>query len=355
MKKLNLVLSCLLLPLVALSQPRFVADTEIMKVGEVMFQRPKTVTFGFVNKGDQPLILREVTPSCGCLAIDYPKDSIAVGERAQIQVIYDAGILGTFYKDVEILTNASEKPVYLALQGCVVTEVQDFSGEYPLDLGNVRLESNYLEFDNVNKGDHPVAELRLVNTERTVYRPELMHLPPYLTAEYLPESIPAGKEGVIRLTLSSEDLPMMGLNQTSIYLARYMGDKIGDANEIIVSAVLLPDFSQLVDEQKANAPSIVLSEHNLDMGSIGPKQKKKAIVTIQNVGKSPLHIHQVQVFNKAVSVSLSNRVLKPGKKTKLKVTVLSKYLKNAKSRPRVLLISDDPTHSKEIINIEVEE
>lgn len=355
MKHLNLIILCLLLPLAVCSQPRFVPDTEIMKVGEVMFQRPKTVTFGFVNKGSEPLILRQVNPACGCLAVEYPRDSIAAGERAQIRVVYDAGILGTFYKDVEILTNASEKPVYLALQGCVVTDVKDFSGEYPIDLGNVRMKTNYLEFDNVNKGDHPVAELQLVNTERTVFHPELMHLPPFLTAQYVPESIPAGQEGIIRLTLNSEELPMLGLNQTSIYLARYMGDKIGEANEIIVSAVLLPGFSQLTEAQQAQAPRLELSEHNLDMGSLGDKPKKTAVLTLHNAGQSPLHVHQVQVFNKAVSVSLGNRTLKPGKTTKLKITVTAQDLRSAKTRPRVLLITDDPAHAKEVINIEVTE
>ena len=355
MKQLILVFLCLVISLATWSQPRFVPDADIIKVGEIMFQRPKIVTFGFINKGNQPLILREVHPSCGCLAVDYPQEPIAAGERAQIRVIFDAGILGTFYKDVEISTNASDKPVYLALQGCVVTEVHDFSGEYPIDLGNVRMETNYLEFDNVNKGDHPVAELRLVNTERTVYHPELMHLPPYLTAENIPESIPAGQEGIIRLTLNSEELPMLGLNQTSIYLARYMGDKIGEANEILISAVLLPDFSQMGDDQKEKAPKLVVSEHNVDMGSLGPKQKKTVVVTLRNEGLSPLHIRQVQVFNKAISVSLSNRTLQPGKSSKLKITALAQYLKSGKNRPRVLLISDDPEHAKEIINIEVEE
>ena len=42
-----------------------------------------------------------------------------------------------------------------------------------------------------------------------------------------------------------------------------------------------------------------------------------------------------------------------GKSTRLKVTVNTKYLKKAKARPRVLLISDDPENAKKIINIHV--
>ena len=53
-------------------------------------------------------------------------------------------------------------------------------------------------------------------------------------------------------------------------------------------------------------------------------------------------------------MSLGNRILKRGKSTKLKVTVLARYLKKSKSRPRVLLITDDPKHSKEVINIKVQ-
>ena len=37
-------------------------------------------------------------------------------------------------------------------------------------------------------------------------------------------------------------------------LARFSGDKVGDENEIPVSAILLPDFSGMTEAEKANAP-----------------------------------------------------------------------------------------------------
>lgn len=336
-----------------LAQPLFVPDAEIQKVGEVLFQHPKTIAFGFVNKGNAPLLITSVNPSCGCLDVQYPQKAIESNERGEIKVTYDANMLGTFYKDIEIITNASEKPVYLAMQGCVVTEVQDFGRDFPIDLGNVRLTTNNLEFDDVNKGDTPYIELPIVNAEHTAYRPELMHLPPYLTAEYFPESIPAGKEGIIRITLHSEKLPMLGLNQTSIYLARYLGDKINESNEIQVSAVLLPDFSHFKNNAEGASPELSISSSDVDMGVMGEKTKKTATVLLSNKGTAPLHIEKLQVFNKAISVSLSNRTIKPGKSSKLKITALAKYLKKAKGRPRVLLISNDPANAKSLINIEI--
>ena len=209
------------------AQPRFVPDTELIKLGDVLFQTPKQVTFGFTNKGNEPLLITEVHPSCGCVAVSYTATPVAAGERGTIQATYDARILGSFYRDIEVVTNASSEPVYLSMQGCVVTEVRDFRGDYPIDLGNVRLNTNVLDFGDVIKGEHPSVELQLVYVVKTALLPELMHLPPYIKVYNDPESIPAGQAGTIRIELISEKLSTMGLSKTHVYLARYLGDKVG--------------------------------------------------------------------------------------------------------------------------------
>jgi len=322
-------------------------------LGEVEFQQPKKVVFGFTNRGNQPLKITSVKASCGCIDVSYPTAEIPAGKGGEISMVYDANILGSFYKEVEVFTNASEEPAYLTIQGTVVVEVKDVGEDYPIDLGNVQIETNYLEFDDVHKGEHPVVEMSLINKEHTAFRPELMHLPAYLSAQYIPENVPAGKKGIIRLTLDSDRLLQMGLNKTSVYLSRYMGDKISDVNEIQISAVLLPDFSKMTEEEMENAPKLHVSESMVEFAALTGKSKASHTILVYNNGKSDLHFEQVQVFNEAVSVSLGNRVLKPGASTKLKVTVTPKYLKRAKGRPRVLLITNDPMQPKTVINIDI--
>lgn len=336
------------------AQPVFVPERDITKVGELLFQTPKTFVLGFTNKGDKPLQVLRVEPSCGCTTVSFSDKEIAPKERGEIHITFDAKMLGSFYKDVAIYTNVGSEPYYMALQGVVVREIQDYGTDYPIDLGNVRLMSNSVEFDDVNKGDSPEHIIRVLNADRTPYRPELMHLPPYLTATYLPESIPGGKSGEIRLKLNSDKLYQLGLNQTSVYLARYMGDRIGEENEIVVSAVLLPDFSQLTPDQMANAPKLALSTQELKFVGIGKKKKKLSqSLIVNNVGKTTLNIQKLQVFSRALSVSLSDRTIEPGKSAKLKVSINEKYLKKSKTRPRVLLISDDPQQPKVLVNVEV--
>lgn len=176
-----------------------------------------------------------------------------------------------------------------------------------------------------------------------------MHLPPYLRAEYDPKDIPGGKTGVVRLILDSDKLTHYGLNQTSVYLARYSGDKIGESNEIAVSAVLLPPSSAdtLTDARMR------LSEEELSFNR--NSKKMKAVVTVTNEGTMPLSIHNLQVFNHAVEVSLSNRTILPGKSAKLKVSVKKHLLDRFKARPRILIISDDAETPVKTLNITIKD
>lgn len=355
MRLFLLLVSFLLLPFYGWTQARFVAETDIVKVGEVKFQTPEKVVFTFTNKGDKDLKIVRVKPACACTTVDYTQQPVAPGEKGQVEVTFDAALLGTFYKEVEVYLEEEAEPHYLAMQGSVVKEVKDFSREYPIDLGNVRLNTNYILFENVNKGTKPTQEIRLVNTEHTAYRPEIMHLPDYLTAESDPENVPAGKPGVVRLTLKSDELYRYGLTETSIYLARYLGDKVCDANEIKVQCVLVPDFSGLTDEQRAIAPHIEFASNQLELGEWNAKGKQKMELLLRNTGKTPLTIHHVQVFHNALNVSLGHKVLKPGKISKLKVEVSQQALKNGKGQPRILLVSDDPENPISYVNIILKE
>lgn len=335
------------------AQPALKVDREVANMGELMFKMPGKAEFQIENTGTSDLLITDINPSCGCTMVEWTQTPIAPGETGKIEVVYDAQMLGVFQKDMEVYTNASDKPFYLHIQGRVVSKLANYEGLFPIDLGNVRLNTNNIEFDNVNKGDRPVAEIAVVNTSRESYVPQLMHLPPYLEAHYLPEKLSGGRIGKIQLTLDSKRLHQLGLNQTNIYLARKTGDQIGEENEIVVSAVLLPDFSKLTKAEMDRAPQMVLSADSLDLGEIGWRKKKTGVITIENKGKSTLEIRTIQVFNQAVNVSLGDRKIEPGEKTKLKITVLDKYLVKAKNKPRVLLITNDPARPKVTVPVRI--
>lgn len=339
--------------LTGMAQPKATFDKKTYECGLVLWKHPVTATFTVTNDGDKPLVISNVTTSCGCTVADWTKKPILPGKSGIITSTFDSKALGHFHKSVGVYCNASPRPIYLSLQGEVTADPKNYTVTHPYQIGAIRLDKNVIEFDDANKGDKPVVEILVANTSAQTYTPVLMHLPPYLTAEALPEKVGRGQTGKIRVTLDTEKLPKFGLTTATVYLSRFMGDKVGEENAIPVSAILLPDFSNLTQQQRMNPPVIELSRKELSVPPLGMNEKKAQTVVVKNTGKSNLEITDLQVFNHALGVQLKKRVLKPGASTKMKITVYGKYLKEIKGSPRVLMITNDPNCPKIIINVNV--
>lgn len=334
------------------AQPRFSSHTEMLNFGQIEWKHPVTAQFIITNTGDSPLVLTAVEPDCACTATHWTQTPIAPGGKGAIDVTFDAEALGTFRKSVAVYTNATPHLVYLNFGGEVVTEIRDFTRTHPYLIGQIRVDKNSLDFPDVQQGEHPVIHIGVVNLSDRVYEPTLMHLPPYLQAEAKPAVLQKGEKGVISLTLNSDNLGDLGLTQTSVYLARFAGDKVGEDNELPVSAILLPDFSGMTDAERTNAPAISLSAGEVDIkGELARKSKVHRDITVTNTGRSPLQISKLQVSHRALGVSLKKSVLQPGETTRLRVTVLKKNLSKRHRPLRLLMITNDPMRAKVEINV----
>ena len=338
------------------AQPRFTSNTEMHSFGQIEWKHPVTAQYTVTNTGDQPLVLTEVDPDCACSVAQWTKTPIAPGAKGTVSVTFDAEALGHFQKSVAIYTNAQPHLVYLKFNGEVVREIKDFTKTHPYLIGQIRIDRNSLDFPDVQHGEKPVLHMGVVNLSERPYEPVLMHLPPYLRIEAKPHVLQKGEKGMITLTLDSEKLADLGLTQTSVYLARFAGDKVGDENEIPVSAILLPDFSGMTDTEKANAPAISLSAKDIDMSPVlAKKSKARQDIILTNTGRAPLQISKLQVFHPAVGVSLKKSLLQPGESTRLRVTVVKRNIGKKRRHLRLLMITNDPMQPKVEINIKAKQ
>lgn len=340
------------LSLAASAQARFTSSTQMQHLGQIEWKHPVTVQYTVTNTGNEPLVLTEVEPDCACTAAQWTKTPIAPGDKGTVDVTFDAEALGHFQKSVAIFTNASPHLVYLKFDGEVVTEITDYARTHPYLVGQIRVDRNEVNFPDVHHGEHPVEYLSVVNLSDSPYEPVLMHLPPYLELKAEPKVLQQGERGTLALTLNSEKLVDLGLTQTSVYLSRFLGDKVGEENELPVSAVLLPDFSGLTETERLNAPGIRLSAEDIDLNvDLVKKKRAHRDITVTNIGRSPLQINKLQVFHPAVSVSLKKTVLQPGESTRLRVSVTKKHIDRHRGHLRLLLITNDPMRPKIEMNI----
>lgn len=333
----------------ACAQPRISFAKEKQDLGYVLWRTPVTISYDFTNTGDKPLVISKVYSSCGCTDVSWTKKPVPAGGKGTVTAVFDAEAIGHFYKEIGVYCNASDTPIYVEFNGEVTADAKNYSFTHPIAFDAIRLDKDEIEFDNVYKGDSPEITILVANTSSKPYQPVLMHLPPYLSAKAVPETLGKGKNGVIKVTLDTEKLPKWGITRSSVYLSRFSGDKVGSDNEIPVSAILLPDFSGQTEQQKNNPPHITLSSTQLEFGELNPRQKKSQYVLVTNTGKSDLIIEDLQVFNIALAVNLKKSTLKPGESTKMKITVLTENLPRVKGTPRVLMITNDPKQPSVII------
>ena len=319
-------------------------------VGKTGFEVPVTATFELRNKSLKTIEISELKTDCGCTTVDAPKQTIAPGERFTISLTYDARLLGHFTKQVAVYSNATREPVYLKMKGVVLADMVDYSNRYPYDMGGMLASVNNVEFDDVKKGENREVEINLMNNTEADMTPNMLHMPSWLHALALPEKLEPNRSGKMILTLNSEEVHNYGLTQVSIYLAKKLGEKISSETEIPVSVVLLPDMSQFEGQNREQAPKLHLSAQSLNMD----RHHKQGTIILTNKGQSKLCITSLQMFTGGVKVKLAKQELQPGESTKLRVTIIPEQIRKARSKPRVLMITNDPENAKVVITINVE-
>ena len=86
-------------------------------LGTFPWQEPRTCTFTLRNTGDRPLVIHDVTTSCGCLTVDYPDEPARPGEELTLRAHYRADSRGTVLKSMQVYCNAQGSPLRLRVTG----------------------------------------------------------------------------------------------------------------------------------------------------------------------------------------------------------------------------------------------
>lgn len=73
--------------------------------------------FIFTNKGNNLLVVQDVTTSCGCTKVNYSKEPVRPGGTFELTVTYEAEKKGHFNKVVTVYGNAKGSPFRLTVAG----------------------------------------------------------------------------------------------------------------------------------------------------------------------------------------------------------------------------------------------
>ena len=122
------------------AQPKITFEKDIQELGYVLWRNPVTIVYNFINTGKSPLVISNVTSSCGCTKLSWTKEPIPVNGKGEVSAIFDAEAIGHFYKEIGIYSNASAVPVYVKFNGEVTADAKNYSFTHPFAFGAIRLD-----------------------------------------------------------------------------------------------------------------------------------------------------------------------------------------------------------------------
>ncbi len=88
--------------------PKIVFEETSFDFGDIFQGDQVEHVFTFENSGTEPLILTNVSTTCGCTVPKWPRQPIAPGETAELLVKFNsAGKMGKVNKVIKVISNAS--------------------------------------------------------------------------------------------------------------------------------------------------------------------------------------------------------------------------------------------------------
>jgi hypothetical protein len=95
-------------------------NVETFDFGKIKQNVPVTATFVVTNIGNEPLIIDQATPSCGCTVSDYTKAPVAPGKTGTIKATFNAAAVGPIDKTITVKFAGIDDVKFLKFKGEVL-------------------------------------------------------------------------------------------------------------------------------------------------------------------------------------------------------------------------------------------
>ncbi|MDR1896720.1 MAG: DUF1573 domain-containing protein [Prevotellaceae bacterium] len=267
-----------------------------------------THAFKFTNTGDKPLVVSNVSPSCGCTTTGWTKEPVKPGETGEVLATYRTST-GTFTKHLTVDSNGAPR-ITLYIKGNVTKKPEDLRVTYPDSIGNLRVKQKKdFAFSQITSAQTSTAQtIEVANATSQNIDVAFENVPEYLIVNAIPASLATRQKGQITVSVNGEKVKKFGYNSDKFVI------KVGNVKETVkvtsIVAEKLEDSSDKKPVSEIEVPSI-------DLGQVADS-KVASVLEIKNVGNADLIIKGFSTDNKAFTVALKKEVkIKPGKSGKI--------------------------------------
>jgi hypothetical protein len=308
-------------------------------------------TFDFIltNTGTNPLVIQNVTASCGCTTPEWTRQPIPAGGKGKVTAIYDPkNYPGKFNKTLAVYTNTKPQVAVLTIKGEVIPHEKTIEELFTFKVGDIRFESNHLAFTNVKKTEKKIRVMQLINTSDVPVKVEFVDPQAHLTLKANPQTLKPGQKGIVEGTYDATKNP--GWGNVSDMIKVKLNDVVQENVYYYVSANLVEDFSNLSKDDLLNAPVFNIAATTVDLGKIKGSTQNDVEFKFTNAGKNDLVIRHVRATCGCTAIQQGGlgEAIKPGESSSIKAQFSSGGY-SGKVTKAIYIYTNDPKNSEVIL------
>lgn len=354
MKRFKVLLIWMLLaPVMVFGQhakPSMSFESIIYDFGEVKEEAGKvTYSFNFTNTGGQPLVIHNVSASCGCTTPEWTKMPIPPGGKGFVKAIFDPlHRPGPFNKTITVSSNAEVPTTVLRITGNVTPKPQTVENQYPRAMGGIRLKQGHIAFTKVVPGTTKTEQLDIINTSEAPVKIGFDGVPAHINIKAVPDVLAPGKTGVIVTSFDASRKNDWGFVVDQVYLV--LNNQKDFNNRLSISASIEEDFSKLTTDQLASAPRLEIKQKIFNFGTIKEGQEVSYAFVVTNTGKSNLILRKIHASCGCTAIQPAKTIIAPGESIDVKA-IFNSTGKTGQQNKSVTVITNDPVNTTVLLQI----
>ncbi|MDR0692245.1 MAG: DUF1573 domain-containing protein [Prevotellaceae bacterium] len=269
---------------------------------------PQTFSFEFTNKGTEPVVIQNVTASCGCTSPDWTKTPVPPGGRGFVKATYTPSAVMPFNKSLTVYSNGTPSPQVLHISGKVVAQAPKVEEQYPVAVGALRLRKSEISLGRIAQGASKRDSVEVINTGDEPLTLAFTNVPKHATVELVPATLQKNEKGFIRSSFNTAAMKPQGWGIVKYAVGLTINGKAQATPKLAIAATIEDDFSKLTPADYESAPAVSFKETTYNFNTVKAGTKVTAEFELTNTGKSPLLIHKAYAECACLKVSTPKSV-----------------------------------------------
>lgn len=273
--------------------------------------------FEFVNRGNAPILIKNVESSCGCTSPEWTKQPVLPGKKGFVKATFNPKDRpGFFDKTITVYSNARTPVVELKIRGTVEGKTRTVLDDYPYELSSgLRLPIEEISLMKAHKGETKTGSIGVLNNAGKQVTVSFPALPPHIRMTLEPQQLANKAQGVLKASYNTAVHGEYGLNREKVTMV-----VDGKKYELPVSVYIEENFTGV---DPATAPVADADKKYYNFGKTASDQPSTFTYQLKNTGKSPLTIRRIYTNDERVVAEVNQKVLQPGEMTSVVVKTVA--------------------------------